>query len=216
MSGSGYRTFAVAVLAVLAGALVLAAVVLLARDSGNAPIIITPPAGEATDNTLPRLPTAEAELKVHVTGAVRNPGVHTLFPGDLVRDALAAAGGTTDEADLEAINLARKVQDEAYYHVPRIGETARPPVRTASAPARPTEPAGNESQLGSGLIDLNTASVELLETLPGIGRGKAQAIVDYRERSGPFQSVEEITKVQGVGTATYEKIKELATAGETP
>ena len=107
MSGTGIKTIAIAVLGDLAGALVLAAVVLLARGSGNAPIQIvlpTPAAPASADaNTGPR---GSPELRVYVSGAVRNPGVYRLDPGDRLEDALTVAGGPTGEADMTRLNLA--------------------------------------------------------------------------------------------------------------
>ena len=220
---SSYNRFVIAVLTVLAGALVLAAVVLLARSDENAPIQIVLPTPEEPASPLIQgeIPLSapgsrKTEFKVYISGAVRNPGVYTLQPGDRLGDALAAAGGAVDGADLEAVNLARRVQDEAYYHVPRVGETPRPAVETASAPPRPAASASSESAPDSALIDLNDAPLALLETLPGIGQVRAQAIVDYRERNGPLKSVEEITRVQGIGATTYEQIRDLVTVGGAP
>ncbi len=207
----------IVVLSALAGALVLAAVLLLVRGDDNAPIqIILPTPDEAVGQPpLGNSPAAtEPELKVDVQGAVHNPGVYTLRPGDRVKDALEAAGGATSDADLEAVNRSRRVQDEEYYYIPRIGETPRSPVETASAPASPT--VGVEPGLNGGLIDLNTAPAELLETLPGIGGDRARAIVDFRGLNGDFQTVDGITRVTGIGSGTLEKIRNLVTVGKTP
>ena len=217
MTESSYRTIGIVVLSALAGALVLAAVVLLARTDDNAPIRIllpTPDGGGGQPRLSDNSGTTGPELKVDVQGAVRNPGVYTLRPGDRVKDALEAAGGATSDADLEAVNRSRRVQDEAYYYIPRIGETPRSPVETASATVPPA-PGGGSGQNG-GLIDLNTAPAELLETLPGIGGERAKAIVEYRDKNGPFQSVDEITKVTGIGSGILEKIRDLVTVGKTP
>lgn len=220
MLGPGIRIFAIAVLAALIGILVGTAVVLLAGDDDNAPIQILLPTPDAARDSQATAngPAAgqssvEGELKVYITGAVRNPGVYHLLAGDRVEDAVAAAGGAIAEADLEAVNLARRVQDEAYYHVPRVGETPRPPVEAATAPDQ-SGIAGSGS--GKGLIDLNTASAELLETLPGIGQVRAQAILEYRKRNGPFRSVEQVTGVEGIGPNTYQQIQDLVTVGKLP
>ena len=211
-----------ALVVALAGGLILAAIVLLFRGEDNAPVRIVLPTPDATvpvqsdvgsaENT-----AAELELKVYIAGAVRYPGVYRLQPGDRLEDALAAAGGGDEEADLEAINLARRVEDEAYYHVPRLGETPRPPVAAAANQvsgqgASPTG-SGENSTSGDGLVNLNTASSELLETLPGIGPVRAQAIIDDREQNGLFQSVEEVTRVPGIGSGIYNSIRPLVTAG---
>ena len=215
MAVSPYRIIAMVVLAILVGSLVVAAVFLLARGSGlsNAPIQILVPAPDNVP-TPPRFngrTPSDARLLVYVSGAVHNPGVYSLHTGDRLMDAVTAAGGATEEADLSGINLARRVQDEGHYHIPRIGEAA-PDVSTVPRPdgATPSAaPAGANTT--KALINLNTASVDLLGTLPGIGPVRAKAIVDYRERNGPFKSIQDITKVSGIGPATYENLRHLVT-----
>ena len=220
MAVSPYRIIAILVLAALVGSLVLAAVFLLARGPGlsNAPIQVLVP---TPDNLHPsprfngRTPL-DARLLVYVSGAVHSPGVYSLQAGDRLMDAVAAAGGATADADLSGINLARRVQDEAHYHIPRIGETAQDvstvPRSDAAAPSAATIGATTTK----GLINLNTATVDLLDTLPGIGKVRAKAIVDYRERNGPFKSVQDITKVSGIGPTHYENIRRLVTVDVPP
>ena len=127
---------------------------------------------------------------------------------------MAAAGGVTADADLVAVNLARRVQDEEHYHIPQVGETPPPGAATVTGLV-PSDNAPSTVK-DDGLIDLNTASVDLLDTLPDIGPVRAQAIVDYRERNGPFQSVEDIINVSGIGSATYEAVRDLVTVSSTP
>ena len=209
---------AIVLVALLAGGLILAAVVLLFRRDDNAPIRIVLPTPAATgtgqsDVKYTEITAAESELKVYIAGAVRYPGVYRLQPGDRLEDALAAAGGGDEEADLEAINLARRVEDEAYYHVPRLGETPRPSVAEAANPVLGQGASQENSTSSGGLVNLNTASSDLLETLPGIGPVRAQAIVDDREQNGLFQSVEEVKRVRGIGSETYNAIRPLVTTG---
>ncbi|MBM3943069.1 MAG: competence protein ComEA [SAR202 cluster bacterium] len=154
----------------------------------------------------------EAEVVVYVTGAVQRPGVYTLQPGDRLADALAAAGGPAPGADLTAVNLARRVQDEGYYYIPRPGE--KPPM--AADPLAPEQAQGAVTPAAQGLVDINTASASALEQLPGIGPVRAQAIVDYRAINGAFASAEQVTNVPGIGPSTYEKIRHLITVGGTP
>ena len=196
----------------------MAAVVLLFRGDDNAPVRIVLPTPEANGTGQEEIksvetPDVESELKVYIAGAVRYPGVYRLQPGDRLEDALAAAGGGDEEADLEAINLARRVEDEAYYHVPRLGETPRPPVEEAASPVLGKAASTENATSSEGLVNLNTAPRQLLETLPGIGPVRAQAIIDDREQNGLFQSVEEITRVPGIGSAIYNSIRPLVTAG---
>jgi len=132
------------------------------------------------------------EIKVYVTGAVASPGVYTFREGDRVIDAIAAAGGPTEEADLAQINLARRLRDEDHIIVPARGQKASPQQR---------------------LININTASAELLATLPGIGEIRSRNIVASRERDGPFLRTEELVERGLIPQAVYEQIKGLITTG---
>lgn len=148
-----------------------------------------------------------APIQVYVSGAVVRPGVYALPPEARVVDALEAAGGPVEEADLVHLNLAQRVHDEEQVHVPRVGEpTYRPAAPSTGAPNPAGEPAG-------ALVNINTATVEELVSLPGIGSGYAQRIVDYRESNGPFQSIEEIQNVPGIGAVTFARIQALITVG---
>jgi len=161
--------------------------------------------------TVTPVPTpTPAPIQVYVSGAVVRPGVYALPPDARVVDALEAAGGPTEEADLVHLNLAQRVRDEEQVHVPQVGEpTYQPPtpaVPSAGTPNPAGEPAGT-------LVNINTATLEELTSLPGIGSGYAQRIVDYRESNGPFQSIEEIQNVPGIGAATFARIRDLITVG---
>ena len=153
------------------------------------------------------LPTATAvappDIKVYVTGAVRAPGVYDVAENSRLVDALDAAGGATDDADLAAVNLASRVSDEQHFHVPTAGETVQ------DAPVRPSPSAGGAA---SGKIDLNSAGVEALTSLPNIGDVRAKAIVSYREAKGPFPDVDALLDVTGIGPATLEAIRDLVEA----
>ena len=220
MSALTYRNAAVAVLAVLTLALVSAAVVLLVRGDDNAPIRVVLPTPEpgletsaASVGSSTQTAVEQSELRVYITGEVHNPGVYTMQPGDRLDRVLAAAGGATDDAHLESVNLARRVRDEDHYHIPRIGET----VVNSGLVVQPRSSAPSSAPGTPGeLIDLNLASVEELETLPGIGEALSAAIVTYREQNGPFQTVEQITSVPRIGPVTYENIRDLVTVSGTP
>jgi competence protein ComEA len=162
--------------------------------------ILTP---EPTATPLPT-PTPRP-LRVYVSGAVVRPDVYELSYDSIVRDAIDAAGGPTAEADLNRINLARQVHDEEQIYVPQKGEES-PPVSPPSDPSLPSP----SSQEG-GKVNINTATAEELDTLPGIGPAIAQRIIDYRTASGPFQSIEDIKNVRGIGDATFEKLKDKIT-----
>ena len=210
MSGQAAR-IAGLVLASLAGlALVIAAVALLTRADDNAPVRIVAPEPEPATPVQP----AGKDIRVQVSGAVMAPGVYAMNDGDRVMDAIAAAGGVDPGADLSAINLARRVQDEAHYYVPFTGETPPSPSGEASGispgTVQPIVQPGSDSASNS-LIDLNTASAHELETLPGIGRVMAERIIVHREVNGPFPSVDDVEDVPGIGPKTLESIRPLVT-----
>ncbi|MGO2608525.1 MAG: helix-hairpin-helix domain-containing protein, partial [Brachybacterium tyrofermentans] len=150
------------------------------------------------------------EVVVHVAGAVKSPGVVRLPPGSRVEDALQAAGGTTEEAELAAINLARPLADGEQIHVPVPGEQTP----TVPAPGGAEAGGGPDGVPGEGAdggtIDLNTASAAQLEELPGVGPSIAQRILEHREKNGPFASVDGLLEVSGIGPATLEEIRERA------
>jgi competence protein ComEA len=144
--------------------------------------------------------TAPATVLAHAAGAVRAPGVYTLPAGARVKDLLDAAGGPAPDADLDRINLAAPVADGSQVYVPRQGEAVP---SGASAGAGAATPAGP--------LDLNTATLEQLDALPGVGPATAQAILDEREKRGRFGSVDELLDVRGIGPAKLEAIRELVT-----
>lgn len=137
-------------------------------------------------------------------------GVYSLRPGDRLVDALEVPSGAVNGAQLTAENLALSVVDQGQYHIPAMEEP--PPVQEAEKELVQQE----ESSGSDGLIDLNLAPTELLETLPGIGPVLAQAVVDYGETNGPFRSVEEIMNVFRIGPVTYEKILAQVTVNPRP
>ena len=143
-------------------------------------------------------------IMVYVCGAVERSGVYALAEGSRVIDAVEAAGGMSEEAAGEYLNLAEPVYDGEKVIVPTRDEAADDPFGLAAL----TQAAGSAA---AGLVNINTANAEGLQTLPGIGPAKAQAVINYRELHGPFASIEEITNVSGIGAATYENIHSLIT-----
>jgi competence protein ComEA len=145
----------------------------------------------------PRAAPAAALLVVDVAGAVRKPGLYRLPRSSRVADAVAAAGGARPKADLDAVNLAAPLADGIQVVVP---------ARVAGgAPAGGAVPGA----AGGGPIDLNSASVEQLDALPGIGPTTAQKIVDYRQAHGAFHSLAELDAVPGIGAGRIEQLKGL-------
>lgn len=158
------------------------------------------PRGEAT---ILRPPPSPQPIIVDVSGAVLQPGVYSLPFGSRVIDAIEAAGGLAENAVTKSLNLAAKLSDGEKVLVPQISATSLPGF---SMPDR----AGAVEIL----VNVNVASKSQLEELPEIGSVYAQRIIDYRELNGPFLKIEDIQKVEGIGEATFESIKDLITVGE--
>jgi len=146
-------------------------------------------------------PDAPAEVVVHVAGAVARPGLYRLKDGSRVDDAIREAGGATPRAALGAVNLAAPVADGQQILVPAGGGVAT------------SEPAGvgadGAATAAGGRVHLNSATIEQLDALPGVGPVTAQNILDYRAENGAFGSVEELDAVPGIGPARLEQLKEL-------
>ena len=172
---------------------------------------------EITNNETQEESKEEEKIVVHITGAVNKEGIVELQEGARIADAIEKAGGTKENADIKNINLATILEDGMKVHIPTIEETranneniessenfANSQVTTTTQ--IPTTSSNTKKQ---GKININTATEEELDTLPGIGPSTAAKIIDYRKENGKFKSIEEIKEVRGIGDAKYEKIKEL-------
>ena len=248
------RKIAIAVL--LALGLLLSAAFFLVYFTGNdsQALELTAPdtgSGSGPESSAPSIPAdgpvpsetaseAEArELRVYVAGAVKNPGVYPLASGNRLVDAVDAAGGVTYNADLEAVNLAMRVEDEGYYYIPakmdepaatgdrETADSATPtPHFPEAATNRPATEAPDESEKAGDedgepaepgrLVNLNTATQAALETLPSIGPARARAIIAFREENGLFAAVEEITAVSGIGQGILDNLQGLITVEGSP
>jgi competence protein ComEA len=169
--------------------------------------VATAPSSTTTSSTVPSTPTSAAppdRLVVHVAGAVARPGVYELTTGARVHAAIDAAGGSLPDAATDALNLAAPVADGERVYVPVVGEPVPPP-------AAPPPPSAASSSMPAGPVDLNRATVDELDLLPGIGPATAQAIVDHRDTNGPFASVDDLEAVRGIGPAKLEAIRPLVT-----
>lgn len=138
------------------------------------------------------------EIFVHVSGAVADPGLYVLTEGARVLDAVAAAGGFAAGAAQDAVNLARPLSDGEQLVVAKVGESP-PPGAVSDAPA------------GDGRVNLNTAGLADLDTLPRIGPAMAQRILDWRKANGRFTSVEDLLAVPGIGDKMLEALRDLVT-----
>jgi len=182
--------------AIALAAVGLLATVLIVRhlSHGSPAAEMGPPAAQA-----PVAKAATAKLFIHVVGAVRRPGLYPLADGSRIADALRRAGGATRKADLEAVNLAAPLADGLQVVVPR-----RAPTGGGSAAGSPSDPAAAQ-----GPVHLNTASLEQLDSLPGVGPVTAQKILDYRQEHGAFTSVDDLDAIPGIGPARMEQLRDL-------
>ncbi|GAT86908.1 hypothetical protein CVCC1112_1567 [Paenarthrobacter nicotinovorans] len=146
---------------------------------------------------------------VHVAGAVNKPGVVSLPQGSRVFQAIAAAGGAAPSAELSAVNLAEVLTDGTKLHVPVVGEVAQPAAPSGSGTGT-TSGAPGPAAAGAK-VNINTASLEELGTLPRVGPVTAQRILDWRKEHGAFTSVDELDAVDGIGPKLMESLKDLVT-----
>jgi competence protein ComEA len=178
-------------LGLLVGLLLAAAFILVADRPRGSSVELRP------------APTA-APLVVEITGAVTNPGMYTLPAGSRLLAAVEAAGGLLPAANRAQINLAQLLSDGEQLRIPTAGEPPQPALQATAADS--TKSIRVDPNLR---INLNTATLEELMQLPGIGETRAKAILAYREEHGAFQSIDEIQNVSGIGAATFANIKEF-------
>lgn len=153
-------------------------------------IVSRPPRGQA----IPLITPTPASLAVYITGAVATPGVYSLPEGSRIEDAVVAAGGFHEDADPQGVNLAARLSDGVQVFVPYLsGKTPATPIVQR--------------------VNINTASMAELDTLPGVGPTLAQTIVDFRVQNGPFQTIEDLMNVPGIGPATFDRLKDMITVG---
>jgi competence protein ComEA len=153
-----------------------------------------------------------AEIQVYVAGAVAQPGVYYLADGDRWIDALEAAGGPVADADLESVNLARRLRDEDQVLIPRLIKAVAD-VEAGPAGAAPAAALGASQAPADERIDVNNAPATLLETLPGIGPARAGGIVESRQTDGPFARPEELVERGLIPQSVFEQVRDLITLG---
>ncbi len=154
---------------------------------------------ETTDPPLKKIELST--VYVDVKGAVVRPGVYELKSGMRVKDALEMAGGVSSEAEVNFVNLAELLVDEMVIYVPKVGEEITEPNKTLTG----------SSKKSDDLISINKATIEELQTLPGIGPSKAAAIIEYREQKGGFATIDELLSITGIGPKTLEKFRDKIT-----
>lgn len=165
----------------------------------------SPTPGSAPHNT-------DGPVVVSVVGLVHKPGLVTLAPGARIADALSAAGGPLDGADLIGLNMARRVADGEQIIVGIVAAPGQPAAMGSSVSASvaaPTEASTGNASVPGGLVDLNAATVQDLDALPGVGPVTAAAIIAWRDANGRFTSVDQLGDVDGIGPARLEKLRDL-------
>ena len=182
--------------AIAGAALLIAALFLGGRYLAGAGTAKETQATAQSSGALEAAPTPR--LVVHVVGAVRRPGLYRLRDGSRIADAVHRAGGATRRADLSLVNLAAPVSDGSQVVVPR-----------RAPPVAPGAPPSEDPAAAAGPIHLNTATVEQLDELPGVGPVTAQKIVDYREQHGAFSSIDDLDAIPGIGPARLEQLRDL-------
>lgn len=170
----------------------------LRRPEPVAMTIITP---------TPRPTPTLAMVLVDVRGAVAKPGVYALPSGSRVQDALVLAGDVANSAEIRGLNMARKLNDGEQLYIPTAGEATAAPIATASKGDKVPTP----TKTPLGKINLNTATIEELDALPGIGPAIAQRIVEYRTQNGGFKQPEDLKKVRGIGDVLFSQVKDYIT-----
>jgi len=171
-------------------------------------LITSTPSGNAIQ--LVPVPT-QGPIKVYIVGEVKNPGLYSLPRYSRIGDVVKAAGGLEPSADKAAINLAAQVSDGEKIIIAAIQNNETDSSNSVSSTKSASQQLSKENPL-----NINTATVEQLDLLPGIGPTRAADIIAYRQSNGPFASIEAIQKVPGIGQTTFDRIKDLITVGDLP
>ncbi|KFZ43763.1 competence protein ComEA [Anoxybacillus flavithermus] len=178
------------------GLIVIGAIIWIVQQQEDAPVQPLPLEQVEQEEQQEQQVEEQASVIVDVKGAVKRAGVYEVAPTSRIHDVIQLAGGLTDEADETKVNFAMKVHDEMVIYVPKKGEEI---IELADT---------HMPDRTNGKVNINTATAEQLQTLQGIGPAKASAIIAYREEHGPFQKVEDLLNVSGIGPKSLEKIKE--------
>ncbi|MDH5160195.1 helix-hairpin-helix domain-containing protein [Heyndrickxia oleronia] len=155
--------------------------------------------GQKEDEDEDQKNSADIKIIVDLKGEIINPGIYEANDGERVQDLITKAGGFSKNADKLKVNLAQKVKDEMVIYVPKIGEEINVSL---------FDEAVSTTNNSEGKVNINSANKDQLQTIPGIGPSKADAIIEYREQKGEFKKIEDIKNVTGIGEKTYEKLKD--------
>lgn len=181
------------------------------KEDGQTQIAIKESTGETEQKQ-----SQNSEIAVYISGEVKSPQVVKMKTGDRLVDAVEKCGGMTKDADLNAVNLALLLKDEAHYIIPKIGDTnistqSSANVSTSGEKTVNQSSNNNTSNSSNTKVNINTADKTALMSLPSIGEKTAQKIIDYRENVGKFNAKEDLKNVSGIGDKKYSKLEELIT-----
>ncbi len=202
---SQWRTL---IIGILIGLLVGGLIYLISRPPSGEPIILKQ-APTATKTSPPKATPTPQPIMVQINGEIAAPGVYPLDQDARLSDLIELAGGLTENADEKRVNQASVLQDGDYFYIPRIDEEVPETARNAFLDIFIDQNPSYDYPL-----DLNSATQDALETLPGIGPTKAASIINYRDQNGPFVSIEELMNVEGIGPETFTSLKDLITIGQ--
>jgi competence protein ComEA len=200
----------------LMGAVFAIAAATMLQRARPQPVTIEPPPPTATPSPTPTPePTATmTPLRVYVSGAVQAPDVYVLPPNSIAADAVEAAGDFVPEAASQLVNLAQPLSDGMHLYIPTLEEVQngeQPVLVSPSQLAPDSSVASSDEPASTGPVNINSAGLEQLDTLPGIGPVTAQNIIDHRTTNGPFATIEAIMDVPGIGPGKFEQMKGLIT-----
>lgn len=190
---------------VLIGLLAAGLVLLISSPIKGHPIALSPPPSPLPTSK-PKPTATPTPIKVQIGGEIRQPGIYTIGEDARLEDLIDCAGGLTESADILRINLAAICFDGDYFYIPAVNEIIPETARNA-----PQNLLGEPTPKFTYPLDLNQASQDELESLPGIGPEKADEIIAYRNEFGPFVSVDDLLNVEGIGPKTLESISQFLT-----
>ena len=194
--------------AFLVGAGMMLVGLTLFKQTQPAPIIISPP--EPTPTAVPT--ETPGPMQVFVNGAVVQEAIYTLPAGSLAQDAIEAAGGFADDANVTVVNLAQPMFNGAQVYVPFNVENNATPTAVILTESEAVNSTGKQTSLSAeGMVNINSADATQLETLPGIGASTAEKIIAFRDENGRFATIEDIMNVPGIGEGKFDQLQELIT-----
>ena len=157
----------------------------------------------STNNKEVTIPIKDKSIVVEIKGEVKKPDVYTLNENAIIKELIEAAGGLTENADLSNINRAKKLQNHELVYIANKNDITKEGKNTNSE-----SNTSNSQGISNNIVNINSATIEELKTLNGIGDSKAKSIIEYREQNGGFKSIEDIKNVTGIGEKMFERIKE--------